>query len=298
MTANPEVNTLAAQIARDVFFVPHIHLIQLGRGGIGHTTAFERLKATALFADSIVLNTWDHWISEQMVREVRHAPVREGGTLREILDEQAADRPSLPLVLIRNNEALPIHNELQLKRGDEIVFVEHEPHAGGIVQAYDRFDRLVESASVLDLKQQLSTESFFSLVASAVSETLNMTPETLKRLLLKREMEFSSLITPGLSVPHIIVDRPGQFHMVIARAQQGVVFPREQQTPHTLFVLVHSQEERTFHLRALSAIAQIVQDPDFEINWEKAEGSEDLRRLIRTAERHRYADAENFHIGR
>jgi mannitol/fructose-specific phosphotransferase system IIA component (Ntr-type) len=166
------------------------------------------------------------------------------------------------------------------------------------VQAYDRFDRLVESASVLDLKQQLSTESFFSLVASAVSETLNMTPETLKRLLLKREMEFSSLITPGLSVPHIIVDRPGQFHMVIARAQQGVVFPREQQTPHTLFVLVHSQEERTFHLRALSAIAQIVQDPDFEINWEKAEGSEDLRRLIRTAERHRYADAENFHIGR
>jgi len=294
MTANPEVNTLVAQLARDVFFIPDIHLLQLGRGGVGHTTAFKRLKATALFAGSIPLNMWDHWISQHAVREVRRVPAREDMTLSEILVDQEADRPSLPLVLLREDEVLPVHDELRIQRGDEIVFVRHEPLAKSIVMTHDRFDRLVESASVLDLEEQLVTKSFFGLVARAVSDALDMKPETLQRLLLEREVAFSSLITPGLAVPHVVVDRPGLFHLVIVRAQQGIVFPREKQTPHILFVLVHSQEERTFHLRALSAIAQIVQDPDFEINWERAEGPEDLRRLIRAAERHRYAEAENF----
>src|SRR5690606_27856253 len=114
---------------------------------------------------------------------------------------------------------------------------------------------------------------------------------------LAREAESSTLIAPGLAVPHAILDKPGQFHLVIARARNGIVFPREKEKPHAIFVLLRSKEERTLHLRALAAIAQIVQDPIFEAKWETATDSESLRHIVLAAERRRYAEAGRLRAG-
>jgi hypothetical protein len=46
-------------------------------------------------------------------------------------------------------------------------------------------------------------------------------------------------------------------------------------------------DERNFHLRALSAIAQIVQEPHFEEKWMAAEGEEELRDIVLLGERRR-----------
>ena len=47
-----------------------------------------------------------------------------------------------------------------------------------------------------------------------------------------------------------------------------------------IFVLAGTRDERNFHLRALAAIAQIVQDPHFEERWMRAKGIESLRDVI------------------
>ncbi|GIV59326.1 MAG: hypothetical protein KatS3mg043_0415 [Rhodothermaceae bacterium] len=294
MTPNPEVNTLVAQLARDVFFIPDIHLLQLGREGSGQEAALKRLKATALFGGSVPLNTWNHWISQHTVREVRRR-IDQAMPLHELTDPM--DRQALPLVIYRENEVLPAHETLRLERGDEVVLLLHEPATESVEVTRDRFDHLVETAPVLDLDESLPVDAFFERVAHLLAGELNMEPATLHALLMEREKEFSSLIAPGLAVPHVVIDQPGRFHMVIARARHGVVFSREGETATVLFVLVRSPEERTFHLRTLSAIAQIVQDPDFEVRWEGARDPEELRRVLRTAERRRYAEAEQARTG-
>ena len=59
---------------------------------------------------------------------------------------------------------------------------------------------------------------------------------------------------------------------------------------HLVFALAGSRDERNFHLIALMAIAQIVQNPDFMNLWRKARNEEELRNLILLAERVRKAE--------
>ena len=54
-----------------------------------------------------------------------------------------------------------------------------------------------------------------------------------------------------------------------------------------IFVLAGTIDERNFHLQALSAIAQIVNTPDFEEKWLKAKTVQHLKDLIFFSERRR-----------
>ena len=56
--------------------------------------------------------------------------------------------------------------------------------------------------------------------------------------------------------------------------------------------MVSTREDRNFHLRALSAIAQIAQDESFEKRWKTAKTSEELRELILSADRRRFPDSK------
>ena len=50
----------------------------------------------------------------------------------------------------------------------------------------------------------------------------------------------------------------------------------------------HNKDERSFHLRALAAIAQIVQDPHFEERWMRAKTIEALRDNVLLGKRRRH----------
>jgi mannitol/fructose-specific phosphotransferase system IIA component (Ntr-type) len=57
---------------------------------------------------------------------------------------------------------------------------------------------------------------------------------------------------------------------------------------HAVFVLAGTPDQRTFHLRALSAITQIVHDPGFAARWGDAEGARALRAILLSADRRRF----------
>ena len=54
-----------------------------------------------------------------------------------------------------------------------------------------------------------------------------------------------------------------------------------------MFILVCPRDERNFHLRALSAIAQITQDVNFDKDWLRAKSVEELCDIILLAKRRR-----------
>ena len=151
----------------------------------------------------------------------------------------------------------------------------------------DRFDKLVKKCEIIDIDKQLTLPEFFTIVAKKFAKRLNINAQQLFEALMEREQQTTTVIKPGLAIPHIIIDGEHKFELLIARSEAGIIFTETSPPVYAVFVLVGSPDERNFHLRALSAIAQIVNDVNFDRDWLRAKNVEQLRDIVLLAKRHR-----------
>ncbi len=152
----------------------------------------------------------------------------------------------------------------------------------------DRFDHIIEKAVVLDIDNEISREEFFKQLSRIIAKRLNLNPDVVLERLHQREEESSTAISPTLAIPHIVVEGRGVFDIFLIRAKKGIRFSEEAPSVSAIFVLVGTADERNFHLRALAAIAQIVQSRDFEKKWIAARSQDELRDVILLGERKRW----------
>ncbi|MBN1755161.1 amino acid permease [bacterium] len=152
----------------------------------------------------------------------------------------------------------------------------------------DRFDRLIQDCDLIDLEGPLEACDFFRIVAQTINQKLGMEDRVLIKLLIDREQESSTVISPGLAIPHVIVEGEGNFNILVARCKKGINFPGQEVPVKVVFGLFGSHDQRNFHLKSLAAIAQIIQDKDFEKNWHNAKTCNELRDIILLAERKRH----------
>lgn len=157
----------------------------------------------------------------------------------------------------------------------------------------DHFDQVVKECIVLDLDQPLDAESLFRKIAETVMARQGLPADTLFRRFMAREEESSTVLKPGLAVPHIIIEGEHVFNMVLVRCVPGILFPGREEPVTSAFVLAGSRDERNFHLKALMAIAHIVEEPGFNERWLKARDEEDLRDILLLSKRARVAHSEN-----
>jgi APA family basic amino acid/polyamine antiporter len=160
-----------------------------------------------------------------------------------------------------------------IRERDEIVF--------------DRFDNLVQEAEILALEGPMELEPFFRSVSEKAAQRLQMKTETLFKALMEREVESSTAITPFAAVPHIVMEGAGLFHLVLVRCKLGVRFSGSRQSVKAVFILIGTKNERLFHLQALAAVAQILQDTSFEKRWMDAKGAGGLRDVLLLSSRKR-----------
>jgi Na+:H+ antiporter len=287
MTTNAEVNAIVAQMARDVFHVPNVHILP-GESSVKEQEAIRKhLRAGALFAGPVDLEEWDHWISHGKTSQ-SVVLIDEDTPSAVYVSRLHKERSCLVIAVRRGGESSALHDGTELKAGDSVVVlcVEDAP----VIQR-DRFDRIVMDCPILDLHGINSAEDFFDLAAGTLSERLDVNKESLSRLFLQGEAWSSTVVAPGLAIPHIFLTGEHPFQLLIARSLNGIHFPNQDEPVSIIFVLVSTQEHRNFHLRALSAIAQIAQDESFEKRWTAAGGPEDLRNLILNGDRRRFPDA-------
>ncbi len=152
----------------------------------------------------------------------------------------------------------------------------------------DRFDQMIEHSVVLDLDEELSLGEFFRAAVKPLTERVDVDENILFDLLVERENESSTALGPGFAIPHIVIQGEKKFDILIARSRKGVRFSDDAPGVTAVFFLIGTKDERNFHLRALSAIAQIIQDPDFEKKWMSAKNSEVLRDIVLLGERRRH----------
>jgi len=155
----------------------------------------------------------------------------------------------------------------------------------------DRFDRMIKKSEILDLDESPTMEEAFEMVSMVMSTRLGLDKDRLYHAFVERENEASTILSPALAVPHIIVEGTQKFDIVLVRCKKGIRFPNTRRRVRTMFVLASSIDERAFHLRALAAIAQIAQDKKFSRHWLRARSIEELRNIVLLAERKRMAAA-------
>ncbi|HJO92884.1 MAG TPA: amino acid permease, partial [Victivallales bacterium] len=151
----------------------------------------------------------------------------------------------------------------------------------------DRFDELIEKSIVLDIKRSVKLEEFLELASRELSTKLDLSDSFIYEKLMERENEGSTVISRNLAIPHIIIEGTNKFVILLARCKEGIRFSDTSNCIKTVFVLMGTKDERNFHLRALSAIAQVVQDPIFEDRWESAKNIEDLKDTVLLVKRKR-----------
>jgi len=149
----------------------------------------------------------------------------------------------------------------------------------------DRFDHLIEDAVVIDIDRHMSADDFFEIVSENLAPKLRIEPGELRLKLEERERESTTVLNTFLAIPHIVVEGVHTFDIMLARCRGGIEFSDAFSGVQAMFVLAGSKDERNFHLRSLAAIAQIVQDPDFERKWIMAKGIKELRDIVLLGER-------------
>jgi len=151
----------------------------------------------------------------------------------------------------------------------------------------DRFDQLAQECTILDIGESISARELFHRIAEALAPRLNLAAEHLYELFLARERETSTVIQPGLAIPHVVIEGKGLFDLLLVRCRQGAVFSELHPPVTMVFVLIGSPDERNYHLRALMTIAHIVQEPDFQLRWTQARNVEQLRDVVLLSTRER-----------
>lgn len=144
----------------------------------------------------------------------------------------------------------------------------------------DRFDKLIKKSLVTDLEPGMTKEGFFTFLSKKLSPLLNLSEEEIVHQFHLREASSSTNIVPGVAIPHIIIPGNGKFEIFLARSRSGLFWEEGAPPVHAVFVLLGTADERNYHLRALMAVAQLLQDNEFLKQWNKAKDAEDLRSTV------------------
>lgn len=154
----------------------------------------------------------------------------------------------------------------------------------------DDFDRMVSSCPILDIEGTHTRDEVFEMVAREGALRTGMDKDELLDKFIKRESQGSTVVGPGLAIPHIALPKDKKYEIVIVRAKEGVIFPGGSDTVKAMFVLMGPRGEETldaFHLKMMMAVAMIGRGRDFMNNWLNRADEEDLRLFLLNADRRR-----------
>jgi len=152
----------------------------------------------------------------------------------------------------------------------------------------DRFDQVIKESLILDIEGSLDLKEFLRKASNSLAKALNIDSDQLFELFVEREKQSSTVLRPGLAIPHIIIEGEKKFKILLARCKEGIVFSDSLPKVHVAFVIVASRDERNFYLRALTAIAQVAQEAGFDNKWLSARNIKELRDIVLLGERRRY----------
>jgi mannitol/fructose-specific phosphotransferase system IIA component (Ntr-type) len=144
----------------------------------------------------------------------------------------------------------------------------------------DRVDHLFAQCPVVDIDEKPAVEALLRRGAQLMSEQIDIPTDTLHEMLMKKEREGTSALTPFLAIPHVTVEGEGKFVLVAARCRHRVAFSDTAPDVHAVFFIACSLDEREFYLEVLAGIARTIQHLEFGKRWLGAKTVDELRDVL------------------
>ena len=282
MTTNHEVNRVASVQARDVFGVPLVwawpHAAPAPEKTIATDTA---IGEPPLMSPA---SRWNEWILRKEVEKSTQT-ITEAQVISDFTS-WVNQLGMLPLVVERAGRRLPAMVMNELMKGDVVMGLRRQMARD---QQLDIFEELIRHCPILDIPESPVARELFATASEALAPLVGLDAEVITELLVKRENESSTVVAPGVAIPHVIIDGEQPVALLVARCREGARFPTSGTPPvEFTFIIIGARSARNLHLRILSAIAQLFQDPAFEDIMLAAKDTESMRTIILNTRRRRF----------
>lgn len=156
----------------------------------------------------------------------------------------------------------------------------------------DRFDHVVEAAEVVDITEPCDVETLLHRLNPVLLARGLERPLSLQDLNGEEAAVRCVEIFPGIIVAQARAARLDLFDVVLVRSRQGIRFPEAEAPIHAMFFFLVGADEQDFHLKAVAALAQVVQDPQFDTRWQHARNAQALKDIIVLTDRRRVCSLE------
>ena len=155
------------------------------------------------------------------------------------------------------------------------------------------FDKLVASASVIDLDQPIFYEEVVQQAAALLAERLPITANQLTERFFRGNWHEHLFISHDTALSHYRLSGIDQPELVMVRCRSGVCIRFEKKEPqnyeesvHAILFLVSPRDHPSRHLRILANIARRVDEDQFIDEWREAEDEQKLKEALLHYERH------------
>ena len=124
LTANSEINLLAAQLANDSFYVPNkIVLMDPKESGAG-VDMLDRIDASSMFATKTKLDPWIYKLTSKKIEEKEIKIEKEISTREWIKNEKKTKDDILPLLIVNpEGHKRPFHYHDTISPGEKIIYL-------------------------------------------------------------------------------------------------------------------------------------------------------------------------------
>ncbi len=151
----------------------------------------------------------------------------------------------------------------------------------------DDFDNAIEDAIVVDFSKRVELKAIFEKLSEQLKNKINLSEMEIDNLFYERENQGSTAITDDVAIPHIIIESENVFEIAIARCMEGIRFGEDAPNIKLAICIIGSKNNRNRHLKALSAIAQIVNRDSFMSSLKKASTEQNIKDLLILSKRKR-----------
>ena len=171
-----------------------------------------------------------------------------------------------------------IHNVLEDELREVII------HRDEIEQ--DNFDELIKTCPFIDWEGPGTFEELLASTVPGIAEETGMDEEEVTARYRKRQKDSSTVVSPFLAIPHILIEGEDRMFLRIIRSREGIAFGDEK--VKAVFLFGGTEDRRLLHLKTLASMASLISLENFQEKWLTLEGGTELKNLMLLNSRKRY----------
>jgi Kef-type K+ transport system membrane component KefB/mannitol/fructose-specific phosphotransferase system IIA component (Ntr-type) len=192
----------------------------------------------------------------------------------------APDGEAIPLGFRQDGLIQPLFHGASLHPGATVWVLKRQAQAE-LEEPRARALELLQGAEAVELGRPADADAVVRALAARLAVSTGRSEPELYTLLREREQTMTTVVGPGIAVPHVLVPGLTEPVVVVARCREGIVFAEGHPPTHAFFVIASDPQRRKSYLYLLWAISAVASREGFLRRWNAAEDEARLALVLR-----------------